>query len=416
MPRERGQGTVEYLAVVLLVTVVLGAGAATAAGAGTDIATAVPHQVLRALCIVTRGDCDRDRAPCDIGAKTASSTWSATIAVVRLGHGRVLVVERRSDHKVLVTLTTTPSAGLQSIEGAGARIERGRRRLSLGGAVTASAVAGLGHGRTWILPNDAAARAFVAALERGDDVRTPDQDVRQGDLDLGVSASRGVGDAIAGNAALTATLRGSAGVRTDHVTGEKTYFLEGGADAVLDLTAGLRSLRATASGQAAGAARLALTVDGTGRWVDLALLASGELSASGRLPRSAGPLADALDVPTAGGRRWAAEAHLDLSEAGNLAAAKALVAAVDSIPPAPIRVRDAAAAIGRRIEERAVLDVRAYALDRTANGFDVHAGVGVGIGAGHETSTENTRLIAASTRGLDGRWRRRDDCLKEARA
>ena len=161
MPRERGQGTVEYLAVVLLVTVVLGAGAATAAGAGTDIATAVPHQVLRALCIVTRGDCDRDRAPCDVGSKTASSTWSATIAVVRLGHGRVLVVERRSDHKVLVTLTTTPSAGVQSIEGADARIERGRRRLSLGGAVTASAVAGLGHGRTWILP-----RRFVQRRRR----------------------------------------------------------------------------------------------------------------------------------------------------------------------------------------------------------------------------------------------------------
>jgi hypothetical protein len=68
------------------------------------------------------------------------------------------------------------------------------------------------------------------------------------------------------------------------------------------------------------------------------------------------------------------------------------------------------------MDDRAVLDVRAYALDRTANGFDVHVGAGVGVGAGHETSTENTRLIAASTRGLDGQWRRRDDCLKEARA
>jgi hypothetical protein len=418
MCSDRGQGTVEYLAVVLLVAVVLGGGATAAAatGAGADVATAVPHQVLRAICIVTRGDCDRDRAPCDVGSRTASSTWSATIAVVRLGHGRVLVVERRSDHKVVVTLTTTPSGGLQTIEGADARIERGRRRLSLGGAVTASAVAGLGHGRTWILPNDAAAQAFVAALERGDDVRTPDQEVRQGDLDLGVSASRGAGDTVAGNATLTATIRGSGGVRTDHVTGEKTYFLEGGADAVLELSARLRSLRATASGQAAGAARLALTVDRSGRWVDLALMASGELSASARLPRSAGPIADALNVPTAGGRRWAAEAHLDLNDPGNLAAAKALVARLSAVPPALGDVRAAAAEMARRIDDHAIVDLRTYALDRTANGFDVRVGDGVGVGGGHETSTENTRLIAASTRGLDGQWRRRVDCLKEARA
>jgi hypothetical protein len=418
MRSERGQGTVEYLAVVLLVAVVLGGGttAAVASGAGADVATAVPHQVLRALCIVTRGDCDRDRAPCDVESRTASRTWSATIAVVRLGHSRILVVERRSDRKVVVTLTTAPSAGLETIEGAAARIERGRRRLSLGSAVTASAVAEVGHGKTWILPNVAAAQAFVAALERGDEGRTPDQEVRRGEADLGVSASRAAGDSIAGNAVATATLRGAGGIRTDHVTGEETYFLEGGADAVLDLSARLRSLRASASAQAGGAAQLALTVDRNGRWVDLALLANGDLSAAARLPSSAGPVADALNVPTSGGRRWVAEAHLDLNDPANLAAARGLVAALRSIPPAPLRVRDTAAELARRIEDRAVLDVRAYALERTANGFELHVGDGVGVGGGHETSTEHTRLIAASTRGLDGQWRRRVDCLKEARA
>ena len=77
MRSARGQGTVEYLAVVLLVAFALGGGtAAVASAAGADIATAVPHEVLRALCIVTRGDCERDRAPCDVAAKAKSRSWA----------------------------------------------------------------------------------------------------------------------------------------------------------------------------------------------------------------------------------------------------------------------------------------------------------------------------------------------------
>jgi len=73
MRSARGQGTVEYLAVVLLVAFALGGGtAAVASAAGADIATAVPHEVLRALCIVSGGDCDRDRAPCDVDTNTKS--------------------------------------------------------------------------------------------------------------------------------------------------------------------------------------------------------------------------------------------------------------------------------------------------------------------------------------------------------
>lgn len=418
MRNDRGQGTVEYLAVVLLTAAVL-AGTATAAaatGAGAEFATAVPHQMMRALCIVTRGDCDRDRAPCDVASSTASSSWSATVAVFRIGHDRVLAVERRSDHTVVVTLTKAPSAGLRTIAGASARIDRGRRRLSLGGAATASAVASLGHGTTWVLHDEPTAKALVAALERGDRVRDPDADVRRGEIALSLSGSRNAGTGVSATATATGTARGAAGVRTDHITGTKTYFLDGGADLVLDASANLRSLRAAASGEAVGSTRLALTVDASGRWVDLAVVATGELSASARLPSSAGPIADALNVPTSGGRRWVAEAHLDLNDAGNLAAAEAVLHRLVAVPPRPRATAAAAAELARRIDERAVVDLRAYALDRTTDGFAVQAGDGAGFGVSHDSSTEHTRLIAARTRGLDGQWRRRDDCLKEARA
>jgi hypothetical protein len=418
MRTDRGQGTVEYLAVVLLVGVVLGGGATAVAatGAAPDIATAVPHQVMRALCIVTHGDCDRDRAPCDVASSTTSSVWSVSVAVVRIGHGRVLVVEHRSDGTTAVTLTDSPSAGVQTIDGAAARIERGRRRLALGGAVTASAVAALGHGMTWVLPEGADVEGFVIALRQGADVRAPDQEVRRGDIEIAASASRGAAEGITGSAAGAATLRGSGGTLTDRVSGTITYFLEAGADAVLDLSASFRGLRAAATGQAGGAARLALTVDRDGRWVDLAMTATGDLSASARLPEGSGPIADALDVPSAGGRRWVADAHLDLSDPQNLAAAHAVVDGLLAIPPAPRAVGAAVADLARRIDSHAVVDVRAYALDRTSSGFSLHVGDGVGFGGSHESSTESTRLITARTRGLDGQWRGRPDCLKEARA
>src|SRR4051812_9692212 len=157
MRSARGQGTVEYLAVVLLVALVMGGATAAAARAtDTDLATAVPHEIRRALCIVTGGDCDRDRAPCDVATDTTSRSWEVGVAVLRVGHGRAIVVERRSDGSYLVTLTKAPSAGVESIGGAHVRIDRGRRRFSFGGGATPSAGGPPGPGQSWGLPAEGA--------------------------------------------------------------------------------------------------------------------------------------------------------------------------------------------------------------------------------------------------------------------
>jgi hypothetical protein len=414
MRSDRGQGTVEYLAVVLLVALIFAGTATVATGSGRDIAAEVPRQIQRGLCIVRGGDCYRDVAPCDVASSTESKSWSVGVSVFRFGHDRVVVVERRSDGTVAVTQIDTGSGGLQTVRGAEARIEHGRRRLSLGGAVTASAIAKLGDADTWILPDDERTlNAFLGALERKDAVRAPDQDVRRRDLEIAASVSRNEGGAIVG----TATLRGSGGVRTDRVSGTTTYFLEAGVEGVLEASKTFAGVRAAASGKAAGTVQLALTVNRDGRWVDLALIANGEISASARMPSGAGPVAEALQIPTSGGRRWVAEAHLDLNEPGNFAAAHAALDRVLAFPPRPAAAGAAVAELARRIDQGAVVDVRAYALDSTHDGFAANTGDGVrAIGGSHESSTENTRLIAARTRGLDGRWRSRSDCLKEARA
>src|SRR5919108_3791917 len=221
MHSDRGQGTVEYLAVVLLVTVALG----------------------------------------------------------RLGHDRVLVRERRSDGSETVTLTTAPSLGLQTVKGAGARIDRGRRGFSLGGGLTASVIAALGHGETWVLPNRETADALVAALERDADVRPPDQEIGKVEVAAGLKGSRSAprtGSEATGS--LTAGLQGGVGRITDKRTGGHTDFLEGGADAVLDLSARLSGLRAAASARGTGSARIALTVDGEGRRGGLAPPRTGGVS------------------------------------------------------------------------------------------------------------------------------------------
>src|ERR687889_419843 len=106
MRSARGQGTVEYLAVVLLVAVVLGGKATVANGAAGDIARAVPREVIRGICIVRGGDCYRDIAPCDVASSTKSKTWAVTIAVLKFGHDKTVTKTRRSDGTYAVTLDT----------------------------------------------------------------------------------------------------------------------------------------------------------------------------------------------------------------------------------------------------------------------------------------------------------------------
>ena len=409
----RGQGTVEYLAVVLLVAVMAGGGtAAVATAAGADIATVVPHELIRALCIVTGGDCNRDRAPCDQGSNTRTREWMMHVFVIALGHRRTLIRQRRSDGRVLVTLTTAPLAGVQVTSGAGGRIALGRRTLTVGGDVTASLIAARGQGRTWVLTSDRAADALVATIEAGRRLPAADQELDQVEVVPGLTGVFGNG----GRLRATATVSAQVGVgrRVERATGTRTYFLEGAVGTDLHLSLTVPRSGAIAAG--ADAERYALTVDRAGRWLDLAVVDTGAVAGTVSLPGTLKPVADALNAAGAGGRRWTTETHLDLSNPGNLAAARAFVAALRAVPPRPAAVQRTAAELSRRLAERGIVDLRTYALDRTTTGFDVNAGAGAGIGGGYEHSTEHTRLIAAATRGLDGQWRRRDDCLQEEHA
>jgi hypothetical protein len=410
MRSDRGQGTVEYLAVVLLVAVVLGGGATAAAatGAGADIAAAVPREVIRALCIVGGGDCYRDRAPCDVASRSKSSSWAVTLAVLKFGHDKTVTVTERSDGTFAVTLDTAPIGGVETSTGARAKLSLGKRSFSAGADITAGVTASYAHGKTWIVRSEAAAAQRAAAIR--DDAPLPPADIDGHDLSVTGSAGASGGGIANVSAGLHAALGG--GMQTDRKSGNTTYLFTAGIAGEAGATVEGTDAKASVSGSSGG--RYALTIGPDGRWLDLAVVMTGELAARADLPPQLAPISGALDVPTRGGRRWVVESHLDLTEAGNLAAARTLVARLKD-PLRPQRIPGAVAALSRRMDDNAVVDARTYAVDEETRGAEGHVGVELKLGGKFEKSTENTRLVAATTRGIDGRWRVRNECLQEAR-
>jgi hypothetical protein len=406
MRSDRGQGTVEYLAVVLLVAVVLGGGAtaAVASAAGADVATAVPREVIRALCIVRGGDCNRDRAPCDVASNSDSKSWAVSIAVFKFGHDKTVTVTERSDGTFAVTLDTAPVGGIETSVGARGKISLGKRSFSAGVAVTAGVTGSYGHGRTWIVNSKVAADRLTAAIR--DDAALPAADLEGHEATVEASVGASAGSLANASGGAHAALGG--GSQTDHKTGNRTYFFT--ASVAGEASASATGTEAKASVSGSDGDRYALTVAPDGRWLDLAVARTGTLAARADLPPELAPIADKLDVPTRAGRQWVTESHLDLTDAGNLAAARALVSRLED-PLHPGRIPGAIAALADRIQDNAIVDARTYAVDRNTLGAEGNVGAELKVGGKYEKSNETTRLVAATTRAIDGKWVVRDDCL-----
>jgi hypothetical protein len=409
MRSARGQGTVEYLAVVLLVAFALGGGtAAVASAAGADIATAVPHEVLRALCIVSGGDCDRDRAPCDVDADSRARSLAVTIAVVKLGHDKRVTVTRRSDGTFAVTLQTAPTGGVGASAGARAKIDLGRGSVAAGADVTVGVTGAFAHNRTWIVGSKGEADRLVRTIEEHAVLPPATVDGHEASVEA-------TGDAVIGTIANASgrVLAGlSGGWATDHRTGNRTYFLSGSVGAQADASVKGSKVRASVAGSDSD--RYALTVAPDGRWIDLAVTRTGELGTSVDLPKGVAAALGTLDLPGSPPRRWVTDSHLDLGDPQNLAAAQAFVAGLKDLRH-PGRLTDAVGALSRRMRDAAVIDARTYAVDSETRGAEGRIGAGAQIGGKYQTSTDKARLVAATTRGLDGQWRVRDDCLEEAK-
>ncbi len=418
---QRGQASVEYAAVVLCVAVAL-AGALVVVDA-TGVAESVRRQMARALCVVGGGDCDRDRRPCVIAGRRQSTDAHLTVAILRLGHNRVLVRERRSDGTVSVSFVRSTSGGVGLEVGASGHVSLGRWTVGLGGQATAAVLARIGSGRTWELPDDRSADALIELLTRPVrpmSARAPSPrpsgpelpPVAQTFGDRGWSVALG-GEASAGS--LTAELGISSqdvsGASVDARTGQRTLYLRRRNE----LVGAVRAGGAGVGGEAQVGEEYVVTVDRAGRPLGLTVVTSGAYGVSADLPRTLQAVAGLLSAPTRGERAFVVETHLDLTTSADRALARDFLEQVRSPRPHLGRAVTVSRALAARLNEAGIIDARTYETTSSSYGAGGRASVGVALGGSLDHSTEASRLVAAATRGVDGEWVRRVDCLAAAR-
>lgn len=419
---ERGQATVEQAALVLLVAAALGAAllAADALGARSGIGDAVRRQLARAICLVGSAApaCEADRRPCVVAADRTVGEATLGLSVVRLREGGVLAVERRSDGTVAVTVLNEVGGGLDL---AGDRRLRLLAGLGGDGSLTAALAGSVGRGATWTLPGAAAARRLVDAIRTNDrlpELLRPIPDLRllppgipppattthHRQLSASLHAELKAGPA---QGALDLDAEDVASWGEDRATGRRTVVLRGHAAAALSGRLG----RATRGTGAAAQGEVAVTFDAAGRPLELVRVEVADVAGSRDLPAVVQPAAGLL--ASRGGRRSAVvETHLDLTSAGNLAAASAVVRAARDGGHGWDAIR-ATAALRDRLDRLGVVDARVYADDERRHGLAVPRGV-LPFDAGLAKTTTHSRLVAAAARGPDGTWTRRLDCLRAA--
>ena len=396
---------------MLLVTTVLGVIAMAADGAG--IPQAVDRQMLRALCIVRHGDCEQDRAPCPVATDRRRDAVAARVLVFRIGQDKAIVREERSDGTIAITVAFGKEAGVEVGDGVHVSLSLGHSGLSLGGELTAAAVATRERGYTWVLHDPHAADALVrrlggtkGRLERQIAARrlpAPALSYEQGGTRVQGMLSRGT---VVG-AALGLSSQDVSGTRTDARTGATTFYVQRAVEGSLSLT----HEGVTATAAHGDRERYAVTYGADGRPIDLMVMTTGSFRISADLPRQLQPAAGLLSAPTGHGRLYVEETHLDLSDPENLRLAGAFLAQVRH-PAAFGPAVAIAAALRRRLDTDGIVHARTYDSDERRYGVDLAASFeGVSVGGELSHTREDTHLVAAATRGLDGVWRTRGDCL-----
>jgi hypothetical protein len=402
---QRGQGTVEYVAIIALVALVLAAAVAGAAGLGPGIGNAVVGQVRHALCIVARRACEEQVAerPCVVRTARDERRESVSLGFVQLGAGRVVLRERLSDGTLRLTVLHRGRAGVTAGFGSSTRVHVGGVEVDVG-AHAQGTVAGLvGGGQVFEVRTAAEADAIVRRLRaegsptldavrrlvrRGGRTPAADATLAEGGFDAGVDFELSAGDAKAGASGGGENVLGR---RVDRRTGETTWYLR--LDRELPVFAD--AMLADASGELDGDALLSVTMDREGHPRELAALVGGHAQAGASVQTGANV--------AAGTSRWEAEARVGLDDPEVAAALRAWRSSPAS--------GEAVLGLGRALRDRARIDVRRYARDASSDDDGVDAGMGVRAGVQWGRDREATRLLSAVTRPPGGLWERRLDCV-----
>jgi hypothetical protein len=193
-----------------------------------------------------------------------------------------------------------------------------------------------------------------------------------------------------------------AGSQVDRRTGHRTLYVqsswtgEGGAAGVLGV-----------SGGHAGET-YAVELDAAGRPLDLRVLAAGSFAGSRDLPGVVQPVVGLLEDGTPAGRVYEVTAHLDLTDARNLAAARELLDAVARRRA----TAEPSQALRRLIDERGTVEARVLRQESSSEDGGLQATLSwAQMGGKAHVEQRTQQLVAATSRGLDGQWLPRTDCV-----
>lgn len=400
MGRERGQASIEWVAVLGVVA----SAFLAAVGGALPSADAIPRAVAagfeRAFCLVSGGDClSGPPRPCVVGRDERSRERRVTISLVRLADGRTVVREERSDGTVAVSVEDGVKGGATFL--LGSELSVGSAGVRAGAEVGASGRGAVG--RRFVVRDRRAADALVARLSEesaglgtlvgGADGPVPDEEWWVAGRDGSLSGSL---KTIRFGASAKALAGAAVGLRTRPRTGERTVVLRTDGELNAALTAPLAKLGMGLPNRAA----VELAFDARGRAVSLTVRGARGVHGEARL----GPWR------SGGGDMVEVEARLDLLDPVVRALAAELVEGISEVDVG--RALAAARGLAARLAERARVDVRLYETDRSSSVQGATGGT-FGIRAGYEVEkvTRTARLVDAAGREPGMGWARRLDCV-----
>jgi len=394
---EQGQASIEWLALVALLSLLLGVGATLAQA--TFLGRKVSREMARALCLVRQGDCRRDQDPCPVASDERRRGFTVDVVFVRLGGGQTVLVERLSDGTVRVTHAPDVDGGAEAALGAGVTVKAAGLDVTIGGELQASILARLRRGETWIVRDEAAAAELLDRLKaRGGGLALPvrEPDLVYGDADLRSSLGASIGDdglIRLGRAEGSLTFDKHAGARVDRRTGHRTVYVRAAEtrEARVAWRGGILDRSWSSDGETE---TYSVEFDAAGRPLDLQILAVG------------------VDAPADRGQRVReVTGHLDLTVPENLAAARDVLVELAREKPHFGRAAAASEALRRRFDEEGTVEARVLERTSDATELGAHGALGGKVGAGYRGEHTVTRLVGATSRGLDGQWLPRADCL-----
>ena len=400
MGSQRGQATVDYVAIVAVLAIVFSIALASAAIGAPGIVNAVSGQFRHALCLVGGGPCPEWRSkPCAVATTREQRHFAVTVILLRYDNDKVVLREDMSDGTVRLTVSTAHGGGLEAGFGASARSTVQGHDIGASDEARIAAQLTYGSGKVYVARDKREADALMEAIDRGVEPSRPSEDFHEG-------GARTIGNGGLGGPGANVALRGIAGMvigyKRDLVSGERTIVLNAGRNGWGAINIGLGGPAQSTDATAA----LHLTLDRRHRPTALSVAVTGTLAGGASLPL---PVPRALRANAGGssgalkGRRWEVNARLDLRDP--LAAA-----AWERFRDNPAS-GDAIGALGAAIRDRAALDVRTYGTSGTSGGAGAGIAGGVVLRGEYEHIDERSQLIAASSRPSGGLWEPRVDCV-----